>query len=145
MTGAGQRLVAGRAPGERIVTAIRTTASAGFTATETVTDTVTAALVAGRTYRVSARLLVGSTVAADSSRVTIREDSVSGTQMQQIRVYIPITSTVFPATLESEYTAVASGNKTFVATGQRASGTGTITHGAVATQPVYLYVDYIRG
>jgi len=36
-------------------------------------------------------------------------------------------------------------DKTFVATLVRESGTGNMSHNAMATQPAYLYVDYIRG
>lgn len=144
-TTAGFQLVAGRIPGERIATTTRTSTPAGFTTTETVTDTVTAALVSGRTYKVSCWILCRSTVAADSENVRLREDNLTGTELQAARIYIPIITTTFVAPLEALYTAVATGNKDFVVTGVRASGTGTITHAAAATQPVYLWVDYISG
>lgn len=140
--------VAGDAAGRvsnRINTSVRTSNSSGFTTTETVTDTVTATLVAGRVYKIYAWLLVGSTVAADSVNVRLRENNLAGTQLQQARIDCPLTGTVFPVPIEAEYTAVATGSKTFVATGVRSTGSGTITLGAAGTQPVYLYVDYIRG
>jgi len=130
-------------PDQRIATAVRTTNSAGFTTTETVTDTVVADLISQLVYRVRCFTLYTSTVANDSDIVRIREDSLTGTVLQASRVFIPIV-TSFCVILEAEYTAVATGSKTFVVTGSRGSGTGTITHGANATAPVYLYVDYIR-
>jgi len=148
MPSAGESVIAGRMPGERIATQIDTADSSGFGTTETVVSTVTAALVTGRTYRVSFRSAFQSDVAADTVNARIREDNVTGTQMQLRRCYshIATAGAGFPGDLEAEYVAVATGNKTFVATGQRSSGTGVaIVAEGSATAPRYLYVDYIRG
>jgi hypothetical protein len=144
-TTAGFQLVAGRIPGERIATTTRTSSTAGFTTTETVSDTVTAPLVSGRTYKVTAWVLCRTNTANDSMNVRIREDNLTGTEMQAARIYLPIITTTFVAPLEALYTAVSTGDKDFVVTGVRASGTGTLLLAAAATQPVYLYVDYISG
>lgn len=140
---AGFQLLAGRIPGERIATSTRTSNSSSFTA-ETQTDTVTAPLVSGRTYRVRVVLAPSSSVSGDVDLVRMREDNSSGTLLQFGRVYIG-SATGYSAMLEAQYTAVATGDKTFVVTGARSSGTGNITHAAGATQPTYLYVDYISG
>jgi hypothetical protein len=144
---AGFQLVAGRIPGERIATAVRTSNSSSFTSTETQTDTVTAPLVSGRTYRVTAYLLCRSTVANDTDIARLREDNLTGTTLQSIRVLIPATGAATDTLiyLEAQYTAASSADKTFVATGVRGSGTGSITHTAGTSNPVYLYVDYISG
>lgn len=143
---AGQELVAGRYPGERIATSPYDSDSTGFTTTETEVASVTAALVTGRTYRVRLHIRIGTSAANDIVNMRIRQDTTGGAEM-----------TVDPLTLTSagvagnlfdvevEHTASATGNKTFVATAQRTSGSGTIRREAAANRPTYLYVDYIRG
>jgi hypothetical protein len=129
--------------GQRIATSVRTTSSGTFTA-ETVTDTVTANLVAGLIYRVRMVFNTLSTVAGDIDLVRIREDSIAGTILQSARSAIPA-ATGFLYIYEAEYTAVVTGSKTFVFSGARSSGTGSISHIASANAPSYFYVDYIRG
>jgi hypothetical protein len=143
---AGQTAVAGQVPGERIATDIDTADTSTFTA-ETVVMTVTAALVTGRTYRVRFVGTMQSDVTDDTINSRLREDNVSGTQLQLRRAQSPTSSagSGVGMDVEAEYTAVATGDKTFVATGARSTGTGNITCEASATQPRYLYVDYIRG
>lgn len=144
VAGAKVRAIEGLLPMiyQRLATTTRTSNTSTFTA-ETVTDTVSADLVLGRLYKVVAYQLIASSVANDSVNVRLREDNLTGTQMQAIRVEVPITSTVFLAYVEAHYTAAATGSKTFVCTGVRASGTGNISHNASSTQPNYLYVDYV--
>jgi hypothetical protein len=146
MSSAGQLLVAGRIPGERIATTVVTADSAGFTTTEVVVATVTAPLVSGRTYRLRAVPKWESDVADDRINARLREDSVTGTIMQSDNVRILVVSSLgWGGVLEVEYTATATADKTFVLTGQRAGGTGTCKLGAGATRPVYLYVEYLSG
>jgi hypothetical protein len=148
MPSAGESVIAGKMPGERIATQVDTADSSGFGTTETVVSTVTAALVTGRTYRVSFRSAFQSDVSADTINTRLREDNVTGTQLQARRCYSHTSSAGFgfPGDLEAEYVAVSTGNKTFVATGVRSTGTGTaIVAEGSATTPRYLYVDYIRG
>lgn len=148
MPSAGESVIAGRMPGERIATQIDTADTATFTTTETIVSTVTAALISGRTYKVSFRGTMQSDVAADLINARIREDNATGTQLQLRRESsTSATAGSGPSfDMEAEYTAVANGNKTFVATGVRAAGaTGNITAEGAATQPRYLYVDYVRG
>ena len=147
MAAAGESAIAGRIPGERIATQIDTADTATFTTVETVVSTVTAALVSGRTYRVRSVVTYQSDVADDHLNARLREDSVSGTQMTGKRVRSTLTTGGFgfDGCLEAEYTAVSTGNKTFVATGVRSTGTGNWTGEGLSVQPRYLYVDYIRG
>lgn len=145
MSSAGDQLVAGRIPGERITTATETADSSTFTS-ETQIGSITAPLVSGRTYRVRCNASVGSSVNADTVLVRIREDNTSGTQIHLNTGAIYTTGNiprVIP--LEAEYTAVSTGNKTFVVTAQRLSGTGNIRREALSNWPQLFYVDYIRG
>lgn len=131
----------------RIATTTETTDSGTITSTETTVISVTGALVSGRTYRVRTVVGVMSSVAADNITVRLREDSSSGTLLNYDEVDIDRTSATgnFKAVLEAEYTAGSSGNKTFVATVQQATGTGNCRMEAGTDHPSYLYIDYIRG
>lgn len=129
----------------RVATATTTADSSTFTA-ETQVATVTAYLVSGRTYAVEVKnTRWSSSVAADTAAVRLREDSVSGTQMNAMVVGIPTTTTSgFGAGLVyAEFTAGVTGNKTFSLTGSRNSGTGNIQLRASATAPTYLTVTLI--
>jgi|WetSurSiteA1Bulk_404760.scaffolds.fasta_scaffold01968_5 hypothetical protein len=122
------------------LTAVDTSASGTFTA-ETVVDTIVAALVSGKTYEVHYHGLYLSSVANDTAGVHLREDSVSGTDMTSTDVYLPVgSSRVWVCHLYAEYTAGTTGNKTFVATGQRRTGTGNIQRYASASAPAYFVV-----
>lgn len=147
MSSAGQQLVAGRIPGERIATASRTSASSAIGGTETQIDSITAALVSGRTYRVTwdVSYTVSATASTDHFFARIREDNTSGTQLQGCRLSATTTAQSYRQHVECEYTAVATGNKTFSLTFIRTAGAGTVTSHAAATNPTYAYVDYIRG
>lgn len=131
----------------RVATTTETADSATTTTTEITVISVTAALVTGRTYRVYASVGLMSTVAADNITTRIREDSATGTTLNYDEIDIDRTSATgnYKAILEAEYTAVASGNKTFVFTIARATGTGDCRMEAGTDHPSYLYVDYIRG
>lgn len=147
MSSAGQQLIAGRIPGERIATTEETTDSATFTTTETVVMTVTAPLVIGRTYQIRFVGHFVSTVAGDFIVVTLREDGLAGSIRQQQIIEIPGTAAAgFPAPpTEAEYTATGSADKTFVVTADRLSGSGTYHLEAASSRPCFLAVNYIRG
>lgn len=144
MSSAGQQLVAGRIPGERIATVVQTSDSTLFTA-ETLVMSIEAPLVIGRTYRVTADLIGAGSVAGDNTLWRIRQDLLAGTQMQQRQRDIPSTGFGWLVRMEAEFTATATAAKTFVVTGERLTGTGNIRIEAAADRPAYLYVDYIRG
>ncbi len=144
----GETVIAAAVSGERIATNVNTADSATFTTTETIVQTVTAALVTGRLYRVYWFGHWGSSVAADRFQWRIREDNVSGTILQELTAQSTAihggASLGEQVILEAEFTAVATGNKPFAVTGVRSSGTGNGQLEGAATRPNYLYVDYIR-
>jgi hypothetical protein len=146
MAQAGETIIAGRIPGERIATTTRSSNSSGITTTETVVDSVTASLVEGRTYKIRWFGQVFSSVADGYTRLRIREDSVSGTEVDQRQRSTDIAANqAFPVILEGEYIAVATGSKTFVATLVRQAGTGTVTAQAGSANPTRLTVEYVSG
>jgi hypothetical protein len=145
MPAAGETIIAGKVPGERIATTIATATSAGVTTTETTIDSVTAALVNGRTYRIRWVTQATSTVASDRADVRIRLTSPAGSQLQSRSLNITSTTAGADGTIEAEYTAASTGNQVFAGTVVRGSGTGTITCPAATNRPRYLYVDYISG
>lgn len=128
----------------RLATTIRTSNTSTFTA-ETSINTVTASLVSGKTYRVSWRIGGTSSVANDVIRYRLREDNLTGTQLQLRNAIVPVATSAWPCQLEAEFTAASTGSKTFAGTAQRVIGTGNITCTGSAIEPAYLYVDYIRG
>jgi hypothetical protein len=140
-------LVAGRIPGERIATAVYSSDSSTFTSTETEIAVVTAALVSGRTYRIRFRTQIGTTNAGDTCDLFIREDNSTGNTLTVGYFSLPNAGARGNRYIdEVEYTATASGNKTFSVTCLRAGGsTGTLRREAETVRPSYLYVDYIRG
>lgn len=145
MSGSGQQILANRIPGERIATTTETTVSAGFTSTETVIHTVVAPLVIGRRYGIWLTTHFITTTAGDDVDCFIRADSVSGTLMQRVRADLIATNIPFTMNLYTEYTAVATGNKTFVGTGDRVAGAGTISRSCSASIPAFMWVDYLDG
>ena len=146
MPAAGETIIAGRVPGDRIATATEDADSSGITTTETTVMSVTAPLVAGRTYRVRFYGGFAGTVTDDNINARIREDNSTGTEMQNSASQLPFTSGVpWILPMEAEYTASATANKTFVATLVRLSGSGSVRLEAASSRHAYLYVDYIRG
>lgn len=146
MSNAGFQILAGRIPGERIADGPRTSSVGSITTTETIVDTVTAALVSGRKYGIWWFAQVQSTVANDQAGIKIREDNVSGTiKANQRAPELVSTGTAYPIAQYIEYTASATANKTFVGTIVRSVGTGTLTAGGSANQQANIYVEYISG
>lgn len=138
---AGEKIRAIKLNG-RVGTTTAIASTATFTA-ETLCDSITVPLVSGQVYSIVWATLMQSSVAADTARIRIRDTNITGTQLQVIRIGLPVASTGFPAYTYAEYTANATGSKTFVGTGERASGTGNITRVASATSPTYLFVTLI--
>lgn len=127
----------------RRIAATSRTADVSFTTTETVGDEISAYMVAGYKYKIMSYQLCRSSVANDSITVRLREDSLTGTELQSIRVHIPIISTVFVGYLERLYTASETGLKTIVTTGVRASGSGSSMFSAALTQLCWMAIDYV--
>ena len=142
---AGQIAEAGRVPNERIATTVRTSSVGSITTTETEVDSVTAALVDGRTYRIRWAGPVQSTAGGDNIRLFIRQTNTSGAQLQLDNHQNQASSIKYGFIMEVEFTATSTADHEFIASLIRLSGTGTISSVASATQPAYLYVDYISG
>lgn len=118
--------------------------SATFTA-ETQVDSIVVPVVNGQKYKIIWDGAFFSSVANDLVRGRIREDSVSGTVRQTRNLPLPTSSTSIPLHLEAFWTASSTGNKTFVATGQRVTGTGNITAEGGAVLPTSFYVEKVNG
>lgn len=145
MAAAGQIITAGRIPGERIATASITSDSASITTTETSIASVTATLVAGRTYRIKYVTRIGTGTAGTVALIRIREDTVGGTELVGDNIYLGSGGGAGNGVMmEGEYTAAATGAKTFHLTLQRASATGDVRREG-SFMPTYLYVEYISG
>jgi hypothetical protein len=128
----------------RVATTTITADSSTWTTTETSISTVVASLTSGLLYRVQCCIPLSSGSAGELMNLRIREDTVAGTQLQGINVYASTTSAVgFQGYVVAEYTAVATGSKTFVLTGSRVTSLGTCQARAGASRPAYFTVDLI--
>jgi hypothetical protein len=113
---------------------------------EVVVGTVTVGLVDDYRYKIWFHGRVSTDVAGDYAGLRIREDSVSGTQLQfSGNIHLPTTTgNGFPTFLFATYTAAATASKTFVLTGQRTAGTGTAHRiRGSSSSPGYLVVERI--
>lgn len=124
-------------------TSTATSSTSTFTTTETLTDTITVTLVSGETYLVEHTAIWNTSAAGDYVAVRIREDNTSGTVLNGSDLYLQSTSRYPASYTRAFYTAVASGSKTIVATGQRVSGSGNITRSASSTNPAILSVTQV--
>jgi hypothetical protein len=147
MSSAGQQLVAGRIPGERIATTEAVADSADFDDTpEAVLMSVDVDVVNGRTYRPRFFGKIASTAAADLVTIRLREDNLTGSIRAHGIVQVLTTSSFgYPIMLEFEFDATGTSTKTFVITGQRLAGSGQCRLEASTSGPAYLYADYISG
>ena len=147
---AGDIIEVGRIPGWLIDDQIEVVDSATFTTTETIIITLTVPLVNGRTYSIDAKVRMQSTSAGinEICLVRIREDNATGNELDRIPICIATTLTTFGygGDLLARFTAVATGNKTFVVTGVRAAGAaGTQRMEASGASPNILAVRYESG
>jgi hypothetical protein len=132
-------------PGQRIATSTRTASVGTFTA-ETVIDTLVAPLITGKTYMLTWYGRLFKDVADGIARFRIREDSISGTVLAISQLYTTVTiNQSFPTIIKVQYTAVATGDKTFVTTANRQTGTGNLTAQAAADTVAYFYIEYVEG
>lgn len=145
-TATGFLLEGGRIPGEWINGSEVTADSAGTQATEEVVQTVAADVVSGRSYWVVFEFGYSVSVTTDHYFVRIREDSgIGGTTLQGKRLDAATTAIGYPGRVRARFTAPTTESKTFSATFQRTSGTGTITLRADATTPSFMDVYYRSG
>jgi hypothetical protein len=108
-----------------------------FTNVEKVTDSVTFNAISGVTYGIKLDAAYKSTVAGDIATIRIRENNVSGATVRAISKNVdPGFNTECGA--YTEWIATSSGTKTFVVTGLRASGTGTVTRIGSSISPSIL-------
>lgn len=121
-------------PVQRVASNVNTTSSSAFAAaTETVTDTLVAPLIAGKLYEVMWTGNYTNTSAGATLLWRLREDSLSGTQIAGGRTTWNSTAQHTSPTLRAYYTADATGNKTFVITGS--AGAGTTTRNGAGSGP----------
>lgn len=142
---AGQRVTATRMNilANTLAKTKRTANSPTMTTVETITDTVTANVVAGEEYKIVWSGAVFSSVANDVARVRIREDNVAGAELQLRQKPIPLGgSQAVELYVETFWTAVATEAQPFVFTMVRNTGTGTLGAQAAATTPTFFYVEH---
>lgn len=132
-----------RPASQRIDTATRSSNSATAISEMTV-DSLTAPLIEGRTYAVQWFGKVNSTVAGDDVVIRIREDSSSGSVLLALNKDIAVLNREPFTPLYVEYTAGASGDKTFVVTLERDAGSGDVFAPGNSSSRAYLYVDYLQ-
>jgi hypothetical protein len=132
-------VVANHVIATRVTSAVMGADTTGGTfAAETVILTVVAALTSGRKYMIQGKARCSSNVSGDSVLFRVREDTVAGTQNSVNRVWLDADSAGIGCELYGEYVASATGNKTFVLTMLRRTGTGT---SIIGRNPCYLLVD----
>jgi hypothetical protein len=121
---------------------LRTVGSGTFTTSETILDTVTVDVVAGRSYKIIWDTQLQSSVADGYARARIRETNVSGTVVQLRNHPTNLTaSQSFPIRMEASWTATSTGSMTFVATAVRMTGTGNLSSFASSDNVTAFYVE----
>lgn len=119
---------------------IRETNSAAFTG-ETLLDTLTVPVVNGRRYKIiwdGMFFVTGSL--STVCRLMIRENNTTGTIIQLRQIVPGVLNQGEALRAEAFYTATSTGNKTFVATGIRATGSGNVAAQAVGA-PTMFYAE----
>lgn len=121
----------------RVARNIETSDSAAIGLTETDVSSIAFTRTSGKRYTIVFHVKYVTTVANDRFFWRIREDSKTGTIRQEIAVREADAGMGHMQTISCEYTAGASGSKTFVLTFMRHAGTGTCTRAA----DTHFYVD----
>lgn len=140
---AGVRLTADRISTYAGEPEIRETNSSTFTTVALQTDDIVVPVVAGRRYKVvwDGEFQSSAGALGELVRVSLREDTSSGTVIQLRQAGLMVTAQAYPVLLQAFYTAVSTGNKTFVVTAVRQAGAGTYTAIANAQSPTLFYVE----
>jgi len=130
---------------DRQNSALFTADSSTWGATETLLGAVAVSAVAGAKYKIVFVGKVSADVAADASVLRIREDNLTGTQLQLQPVYLPTTAANgWGIHVYAEWTASSTASKTFALTGQRTIGTGTAHRiRGSGSAPGFFYADRI--
>jgi hypothetical protein len=122
--------------------------SATFTTAEFEFGTIAGSLVTGWTYQVNVHAACTSTTATDMGALRIRQDTSAGTQMQTIHWVLNNPQNAIavgtPYWVVADYTAVATGSKTFSCTMQReGTSAGTFQMRAGGSRPTYLFLNLV--
>lgn len=144
MSSAGQRLVAGRIPGEEIGVTLVTADSAGFTTTDIELASIELPVINGRIYWVCYDFAVQSTVTGDAVRIQILSGAITGTQIN-VRHHHLGAGTAEGCQGRARFTATSTTNQQFTLAGRRQSGSGTLNVNAAADFPSFLWVEYVKG
>lgn len=120
-----------------------TDATSASYATETTVDTITVAVVSGRTYRVR---WVAHVLGAGTNLLycRLRETNTSGTQLTYSQISVS-TANMITFQVEADWTAGATGSQVFVGTGFRQSGATNSQFRGATSQPRSLTVEYVSG
>lgn len=127
----------------RVATLNVTSNAAAITTTETVTDTITWASVAGRTYRITAYVPYAQSVANDEFLIRMREGATTGGGQYQYSSVKQNSTAVFAQYLAMDWVETTTGNRSFSVTAQRNSGTGNIVLRGAVSQPRIVSVDRV--
>lgn len=136
----------------RAATASVTADSATWSASESgALLTATGTVTAGQTYKIffSGNVSTNATAASPGIEISImriREDTATGNQLDGKIFYVPtVAGNGYGGHLYAEWTASATGSKSFVVTGNRVTGSGTNSHQlrAGSNHPCILTVDRI--
>lgn len=127
--------------GELIAYDEQTSDSSTFTS-ETVIGSVTFTAIQGYTYLIECIVQLASGTVTDIVQGTLREDSISGTEVDSGRAPAQTSDQARPVGIDlaKRWVAPSSGSKTFVVTGQRVSGGGNVKREAGTTHPQLLSV-----
>lgn len=120
--------------------------SAGFTTTETVTDSITFTAVAGLRYKLTFTGWVQSTIANDLVQVRFRYQAgaaltAAGTQFASQQPNCDIAGRGTEIVIIKPITGIAAGQTTIGVTMVRSAGTGTISSAGSAAQESYLLLE----
>ncbi len=110
-------------------------------ASETVVDSVTVPVVAGRKYRIAYVWHAQASTTTNLLYVRIRETNASGAQLTYVQHQVP--TTIDTRTTWVEWTASSTGNQTFVATAFRQSGSTNSQFRGATSQPRALSVSWL--
>lgn len=143
---AGDIIEVGRVPGWLMNSTLIVVDSAAFTTTEAIIATISFNAIIGRTYQIRFDGALGGNAADGLVNFRIREDNVSGNELQQRQFTIDKVGTFgTPIYLLGSYTAGATATKTIVVTGDEQSGANSYTLEASSTRPAFLGVYYQDG
>lgn len=122
--------------------------SAGFTTTETVTDSLTFTAIAGVRYKLTFTGWAQSTIANDLVQVRFRYQAgavltAAGTQFASQQPNCDIANRGTEVVMIKPVTGIAAGQTTIGVTMVRSSGTGTISSAGSAVQESYLLLEIV--